>query len=548
MTDLSRSGGLSRRDFMKIAASVAAGLTTQWSGLGTLAAAVASRGELPVVIIGAGLGGLSAAALLARGGFPVTLVEQHEKPGGYATTFDRAAGEFTFDVSLHATNAARGALRPVLEAAGVLDRVETVELPELCRIITPEHDLTWPHDPDAVIEQLVRLFPGEREGIRGFFGQMLGILDEAMVPFDPESLLDKAAFPITHRRMWAVRNQTLADMLNNYVREAKARAFLSVYWSYYGLPPSRLSGFYYSVATASYLRFGGHYLKRRSQDLSDALHQAIEGAGGIVLLDTEAEEIEMKGGEITGVRLTGGKLLKATAVISNASVPATIKMLPAGTMPGDFLEKLKSYRPSLSTFVVWLGLNRDIRDRVKNYETFLLRGYDPERDYEASLAGDPVNSSLGITVYDNAYQGYSKPGTSTVSIIMLSGYEPWRRFEADYFAGRRDEYRKEKERVAGILMEEAERRVIPGLRSMIEVMEAATPLTNLRYTRNPQGAIYGYEQSLENSFMTRLDNKSPLKGLYFASAWTNPGGGYEPCLESGARAYRALIKDWVARG
>ena len=130
---------------------------------------------------------------------------------------------------------------------------------------------------------------------------------------------------------------------------------------------------------------------------------------------------------------------------------------------------------------------------------------------------------------------------------MPSGYEPWRRFEADYFSGRKDEYRKEKERIARVLIEEAKRKVIRGLSSMIEVMEAATPLTNLRYTKKPQGAVYDFEQSLENSYRTRLDKKSPLKGLYFASAWTNPGGGYAPCLESGARAYKALVKDWTRR-
>jgi prolycopene isomerase len=131
---------------------------------------------------------------------------------------------------------------------------------------------------------------------------------------------------------------------------------------------------------------------------------------------------------------------------------------------------------------------------------------------------------------------------------MQSGYEPWRRFEADYFSGRKDEYRKEKERIARVLSEEAKRKVIRGLSSMIEVMEAATPLTNLRYTKNPQGAVYDFEQSLENSYRTRLDKKSPLKGLYFASAWTNPGGGYAPCLKSGARAYKALLKHWTTKG
>jgi phytoene dehydrogenase-like protein len=548
MIGVTGSRSICRRDFMKIAAAFTAGLTSHWSGLNGLAAGIESRDNMPVVVIGAGLGGLSAAALLARGGFPVTLVEQHDKPGGYATSFDRAGGRFTFDVSLHATGGARGRLRPILEGAGILDKIETVELPELCRIITPDYDLIWPNNPDALIEQMVRLFPDEAEGIRGFFGEMLGILDEAMAPYNPDSLQDRISFPITHKRMWAVRNKTLADVLDGFVRNPRVRGLLSVYWGYYGLPPSRLSGFYYSIATASYLRFGGHYIKHRSQDLSDALRQAIEAAGGKVLLETQAEGIEVKDREIRGVRLAGGETLRAKSVVSNASVPATMQMLPPDAMPNDFLEKLKGFRPSISTFVVWLGLNREIRDKVKGYEIFVLKDYNPEKAYEAGLACDPVNGSMGVTIYDNAYKGYSKPGTSTVSIIVPSGYEPWRRFEADYFSGRKDAYRKEKERIARILIEETERRVIPGLSSMIEVMEAATPLTNLRYTQNPQGAIYGYEQSLENSYMTRLDNKSPLKGLYFASAWTNPGGGYEPCLESGARAYKALVRELATKG
>jgi prolycopene isomerase len=148
-----------------------------------------------------------------------------------------------------------------------------------------------------------------------------------------------------------------------------------------------------------------------------------------------------------------------------------------------------------------------------------------------------------VTLYDNAYKGYSNPGTSTVVVMMLSGYEPWRRFEADYFAGRKDAYYKKKERIAKALIEETEKWVIPGLSSMIEVMEAATPLTNINYTGNPEGAIYGYEQSLDNAYMTRLDQRTPFKGLYLASAWTKSGGGYQPCLQSGADAFKALIKD-----
>jgi all-trans-retinol 13,14-reductase len=544
---------ISRRDFLKLAAATTAVLTVDCTRLEILASKMGPKKELPVVVIGGGLGGLSAAAIFARNGFPVTLIEQHDRPGGYATSFDRAAGKFTFDVSLHATGEVSGGpMRAVFEKAGILHKIEMVDLPELCRIITPDHDLIWPQrDPEAIIDQLCQTFPGKSEGIKGFFGEILGILDEGMKPFDPDSWWDKITFPITHKRMWAVRNMTLGDLLDNYVQDPKVRSILSVFWGYYGLPPSKLSGFLYAIATASFIRFGGHYVKRRSQDLSYALMDSIEGAGGHVLLETEAIRITMKDGAVSGVILKDGRTIPARAVISNASVPAAIKMLPRDAVPSDqsskarkYLDKLNTYRPSLSTFIVWLGLNQEIRGKVKGYEIFATKHSDPEEAYQGCLACDPKRSGLVVAIYDNAYPGYSETGTSTVTVMMLSGYEPWRRFEADYLAGRKEAYLKEKERITEELIEQTEKLVIPGLGSMIEVREAATPLTNLRYTKNPEGAIYGYEQSLDNSFMNRIKNTTPFKGLYLASAWGGDGGGYQLCLESGLKVFKAVIKDW----
>jgi all-trans-retinol 13,14-reductase len=543
---------ISRRDFIKIAAATTATLlAVDWKKIEALAAKIGSKSEFPVVVIGGGLGGLSAAAHLARYGFPVTLVEQHNIPGGYATTFDRGGGNYTFDVSLHATMSANGGLRESLKGASILDKVETVELPELCRIITPDHDLIWPQrNPEAIINQLSNLFPEQTQGIQGFFYEIMGILDEAMKPFNPDSWIAKLIFPITHRKMWAIRNKTLANVLDQYINDAKLRSLLSIYWPYYGLPPSKLSGFYYAIATSAYIRFGGHYIKNRSQDLSYALMDSIEAKEGQVMLETEAEKIVIKNGTVSGVILANGEHLKARAVISNASVPATMKMLTGNNEPAKFNSKARKYlknldtcRPSLSSFIVWLGLNQEVHRKVKGYEILIDRDYDPEKAYQGCLACDPNKACLLVTLYDNAYKGYSNPGTSTVVVMMLSGYEPWRRFEADYFAGRKDAYYKKKERIAKALIEETEKWVIPGLSSMIEVMEAATPLTNINYTGNPEGAIYGYEQSLDNAYMTRLDQRTPFKGLYLASAWTKSGGGYQPCLQSGADAFKALIKD-----
>lgn len=543
---------ISRREFIQLAATATAALSVDWTRVKALAAAIEPKKDLPVVVIGGGLGGLSAAAHLAQNGFPVTLIEQHDRPGGYATSFDRKGGRYTFDVSLHATAGAKGGLKASLEGAGVLEKVETVELPELCRIITPEHDLIWPQrNPAAIVEQLAQNFPSEAEGIQGFFDEILGVIDEATKSFDRDSWWDLIRFPMTHKNMWSIRKDTLAQVLDRYTHDPRLRTILSAFWPYYGLPPSKLSGFIYAVATAGFLRFGAHYVKQRSQDLSDALMQAVENAGGQVLLDTEVIDITLKDGAVTGVVLDNGKKLNAKAVISNASVPTTVDLLARDTAPEDlprkatqYAEKIKAYRPSLSTFLVWLGLNREISKRVKGYEIFVSEHYDPEQSYQACLACDPHKSGLGVTIYDNAFDGYSRPGTSTVQLLILSGYEPWKQYEDDYFAGRKKAYLKQKEKIAEALIEKAEQHVIPGLSSMIEVMEASSPLTNVYYTQNPEGAIYGYEQAMNNAYMNRLENTTPYKGLYLASAWSNPGGGFQPCLESGAQAFKALVKDW----
>jgi len=508
---------------------------------------------LPVVVIGGGLGGLSAAAILARHGFPVTLVEQHRNLGGYATTFNRAAGKFTFEVSLHATNTvAQGPMRRVFEEAGILDRIEMVDLPELCRIITPDHDMTWPQrDPDAIIDLLCQTFPSETNGIKGFFGKMQTIMEDAQKPFDPDSLWDKIRFPLTHKSWWGIRNMTLGNLLDKYIRDPKARTVLSIFWIYYLLPPSKLSGFIYLIATGAYIWGGGYYVKRRSQDLSYALRDAIKEAGGRILLETEAVGITMKDGAVSGVALKDGSTLKARAVISNVSVPVTMKMISQNAplekyskKALKYLDKIATYRPSLSSFVVWLGLNQEIRGRVKCHQTFLVQHYDPEEAYQGCLACNPSKAYKLVTIYDNTYPGYSQPGTSSITIYMPSGYEPWRSFETDYLAGRKDAYVKEKTRITEELIEQVEKLVIPGLRSMIEVKEAATPLTNLRYTKNPEGAICGYEWSMNNSFMNRIKNTTPFQGLYLASAWSNPGGAYISTLDSGFSAYKALVKDW----
>ena len=105
------------------------------------------------------------------------------------------------------------------------------------------------------------------------------------------------------------------------------------------------------------------------------------------------------------------------------------------------------------------------------------------------------------------------------------GGKPWRRFEDDYVSGDRTAYELEKERWSESLIRRAEEQVIPGLSSMIELKVTASPLTNRAYTGNTEGALYGFEQSTDNAYMSRIPNETPIDGLYLAGAWGTPVAG-----------------------
>jgi len=540
---------ISRRSFITISALTAATFALDWKRISAYAAKMGPKDAYPTVIIGAGLGGLCCAAYLAKQGIPVTVVEQHNVPGGYATSFDRAGGKFTFDVSLDGTSIRNNTPAHILQDLGILDKLQLIQLPEVYRLKTPQLDISVPQkDPGAYVRLLARQFPEEAEGIRGFVHEMIGIAEETEEFYKKRRMykgIFKLLFPLRHRKMWNIRNKTLAECMDGYIKDAALRDVLAALWGYYGLPPSKLSGFYYAVATGGYLKNGSYYIKPRSQDLSYALADVIEEHGGKILYKTAAQKIIIQDDAVQGIVITGGKVLPARAVVSNASALTTFQeMVPHEVTPPQYLKKLEGYQPSISSFIVWLGLNRELRGRVKGFNTHVSSGRGAEADYQSHVKGEIERASFGVSVYDNIFKGYSRPGTSTLTLLSLCGYEPWRKFETDYRAGRKRAYKREKQRWANILIRRAEKEVVPGLSSMIEVQDAATPLTNWRYTRNTEGAIYGFEQSMDNTYMNRISNRTPIKGLYLASAWGNPGGGYAGVLRGGQMAFEKMMEDW----
>jgi phytoene dehydrogenase-like protein len=537
-----------RRDFLKTLLAGIPVLALDWDSFPRGDAQETGRSEWDAIVIGSGLGGLSCAAAFARQGFKALVLEQHVVPGGYATTFKRPGG-FVFDVSLHSTGAGeRNGVYNLIDGFPEIKDVEFVPHKVLYRAIFPEHDVRVPpKDIEGYIKILAGYFPDEKEGIEGLFKAMRGLVDDINRYSSTGGKVDYSTFPKDYPYLFKSANRTWGEIQDSHIKNQKLKAIVSSLWGYFGLPPSKISCYYYALPLLGYLAYGGYYPIGKSQKISDALAKFISDRGGKIQLRTKVENILLKDHAAYGVRTADGTEYLGKVIVSNANAYDTFHtMMDEKDFLKDYLAKMDTFSVSLSCFQVFLGLKKDLVKEVglTDSEIFYDPGYDPEAAYKASLNADMGNPGFGLTLYDNLYRGYSPEGKNTVNIITLQGYEPWKKFEADYFAGKKDAYRKEKERIADILIKAVEEKVLPGLSKAIEVKEIGSPLTHLRYTGNYRGAIYGWDQTVDNSGPNRLPHKTPIKNLFLAGAWTDPGHGYGAVIPSGLACFAAIMKEW----
>jgi phytoene dehydrogenase-like protein len=539
-----------RRDFLKTLVAGIPALALDWDSFPLGKGGSQTGNSYDAIIIGSGLGGLSCAAAFARQKFRPLVLEQHTVPGGYATTFKRPGG-FVFDVSLHSTGVGeRGGLHNLIPGFPEIQDVEFVPHPYLYRAIFPGYDIRVPQkNPAKYAEILTGLFPDEKEGIEGLLGDMAGVAQDINRYSQSGGRVNTATFAKDFPFLVKAAGKTWGQMMDARLKDPKLKAIISSLWGYFGLPPSRLSAFYYALPTIGYLQQGGYYPRGRSQAISNALVKFIEERGGTVKLGSRVDKVLVQNHAATGVKTADGAEYTAKVIVANANpIDVFESMMDEKEYLKDYLARFQKMSVSLSCFQVFLGLKKDLVGELKipDSEIFYSSGFDDDAGYKGMLGANMENPGFGVMLYDNVYKGYSPPGKNTVNILTLQGYEPWARFEADYRKGQKKEYRTEKERIADILIKQVEKILLPGLSKAIEVKEIGTPLTNWRYTRNYRGAIYGWDQTVDNSGPTRLPQTTPIKNLYLAGAWTQPGHGYGAVMPSGLQCFAAIMRSWPA--
>jgi prolycopene isomerase len=329
--------------------------------------------------------------------------------------------------------------------------------------------------------------------------------------------------------------------MDAHVAGPELRAVFSTLWGYFGLPPSRLHAGTFALGWRSYHRTGGWYPIGGSQAISRALEAKIVEHGGRIRYRQTVTGAETAGGRVTALLTERGLRAEGRTFVSNASPRDTLGWIGPEALTDDDRAALTDDVPALSNLVVYLGVGRDpVADGWDHHEFFLAEGYDVEADYAAAAAGDFARTGMVITDYTRSDPGCAPPGKSVLVLMTLA---PWDHAGVWGTGGdlegyrRNPEYRRVKREAGEILIERAAR-LIPGLREAIEVVEVATPLTNVRYARNPAGSIYGREQTVENMFAHRRSPRTPIANLALCGAWIS-GGGMSTALHSGRAAARA---------
>ena len=495
------------------------------------------------IIIGGGLGGLTAGAKLSREGRRVLLIEQHRVVGGCATTFRRK--EYAVEVGLHMIDGLDqlDSKRAILEDLEIFNNVEFVPVPEFYRFVGSKADIVVPCSIDSARATLTSAFPDETKGIDAFFSTLAGTRQElARMPQKKwQQVLMFPLFPLLFPKITSGSKQTLGGFLEKTIRSEELKLVLSANVFYYGDDPYTLSLLFFAVAQASYFMGGGHFVKGGSQRLSDHLARFIQDNGGAVLTGHEATGIVIRNGRASGVRFRktrDGEEQEAsgTAIIANASIPSVVNdLLPRGSAPAAFVDRVNRMTPSPSVLSLYLGFKtppKELGNRC--YSTLLYDGVERLRDVGAKAYGGFDERPIAFVDYSQIDSGLAPAGKSLGVVATVDSLSDWEGLPAE-------EYQAKKEQVAQTLIGRLNR-LIPGISEAIEYQEVATAKTILRYTRNPHGSITGFAQTPEQSLVKRIGARSPVDGLYFASAWAFPGGGFSGAMMSGHLAALQVLR------
>ena len=483
-----------------------------------------------IVIIGGGLGGLTAGALLSKKGYPVVLLEQHNIVGGSATTFRRKGG-FTLEVGLHEMDAVHDnqSTKELFDMLGVYENIEFVRPDEFFRVTAEGFDFTMPDRREKALSALKERYPEDASGLDRYFN-LIDSLASDIERVQHARWWELMLFPLLFSNLLKYQKLSVLDVLDELLENEELKLILNANIGYYHTAPDTFSILYHSFAQSHYYRYGGWYIKGGSQKLSDYLASIIRENNGTIHTGSEAVSIATEGKTATSVtwkKRGKDNLEKADIIISNIS--------PAQTCALADLAYQETKKTASSLLSVYLGFSKNLKSVYgkQAYSRFFFPGVKTVDDYKALLEKDITERGFVFVDYSQIDAGLCSPDKSVASICTTD-------FIAPYLEMTENEYKQKKQDITNAYLKVLEEHY-PGISDLVEISEVGTPRSIQRYLRTPEGTAYGFAPSAEQFFRKPQVQSPLLNNVFFTGAWVI-GGGFSPAVNSGNMCYKAIVK------
>ena len=499
-----------------------------------------------VIVVGAGIGGLTAGALLARRGYQVLILDQALVPGGCASTFKRKG--FTFDVG--ATQVAG------LETGGIHQRIFAelgVELPPAtpcdpaCAVFLPgekEAIKVW-RDPQKWQEERQKQFPGSEP-----FWQLCAKLFRASWRFQArDPVLPPRNFWDLWQLMAAVRLDTLvtvpftlmrvADALKLYglYQDRRLRTFLDMQLKLYSQVNVEETALLYAATALAVSQSpqGLYHLQGSMQVLSDRLVEALEKHGGKLLMRHTVEKINTTSGRVTGVVIRNQKNgetweEKAEQVVANVTIQNLVNLVEDGQISPGYKQRVDKLPEASGAFVVYLGVKQTaIPDNCPPHLQFLYN-YD-------QVIGE--NNSLFVSV-SKPGDGRAPEGQATIIASSFTDVQMWWQGNQEDYQRLKTEYTQEAIARLGEYFQLSPETIIH--------QEVATPRTFAHFTARDKGIVGGVGQRISTFGPFGIATRTAINNLWLVGDSTHPGEGTAGVSYSAFTAVRQIIQGSEIKG